>query len=135
MNTIKLSEINNFQNYILNKSGDCASVERILFEMVTKLKGRKPTWYYKGKKVIIDTKKENIEEINYCDSCGYQDILDEDSEECPSCGNSHGWFWGHRIKGTQHQLYSDEDWCRLNDEFKKKYIHLKRFDYLRNTDD
>jgi Zn finger protein HypA/HybF involved in hydrogenase expression len=132
METVNLSEIKNFQNYI-HSSKDTAVVERILFEMVTKLKGRKPTWYYKGKKIIIDITKENIEEIAYCDSCGYQEsssIDNEDDEYCPKCGG-YGYFVGHRVKGRQHEIYSDEQWSKLPNDFKKKYIYLKRFDYLR----
>lgn len=131
MKTIKLSEITNLQNYIHN-SKDTAVAERILFEMVTKLKGRKPTWYYNGRKVIIDIKKEDVEEIVYCDSCGYQEvssIANENDEHCPKCGG-YGYLVGHRIKSTQHQVYSDEQWNKLPDNFKKKYIYLKRFNYL-----
>ena len=45
METINLSEIKNFQNYIHN-SQDTAVVERILFEMVTKLKTKRHSREY-----------------------------------------------------------------------------------------
>ena len=127
--TINLSEIRNMQNKCFTKSGDCCTVERILFTIYKKQKGRKPTYYWQGNKINIDVKKEEIEKIAYCDSCGFQTTKDEDS--CNMCGNSYGWFEGYRLKGAEHQIYDDSLWSTLSDEFKSKYV-LKRFSYLRN---
>lgn len=127
MNTIKITEIKNHQNYMYSKSGECASVSRVFYELTMKLRGRKPTWYYQGKKIIADITKDDIEEIVYCDSCGYQTTDLE--AKCPRCGEIR--CSGLRIKGTQHNVYADEDWNRFKDDFKKQFIHLRKFDYLR----
>lgn len=126
--TINLSKIENMQNKCFTKNGDCCTVERILFTIYKTTKGRKPTYYYQDKKVIIDIKKKEIEKIAYCDSCGFQTIEDED--KCSNCGNDYGWFVGYRIKGTEHQIYDDTLWSTLSGEFKIKYM-LKRFESLR----
>ena len=124
MKTIKVSEIKNLQNSIYDSNGECSG-ERILYLIKNLQKGRKPTFYtYNNEKVIIDITQNDIEEIAYCDCCGYQ-TTDLDAE-CPI----HGEFRceGYRLKGKQHNIYSDSDWNRLTQEFKDKFKNnLDRF--------
>lgn len=125
MNTVKLSEIDNLQNTIFTKSGEICSGERILFLLKENPRGRKPTFYTEdNRKVVIDISKDNIEEIMYCDSCGFQST-DLDAN-CPNHGRYIVMF-GYRIKGKQHNIYSDKQWASLNHDFKKNFIYLDRF--------
>jgi len=137
METINLSEIKNFQNDVYNQCVGIGSAFIILHNILKK-KGRKPIYYYNGKKIIIDIQKEEVEEIEYCGSCGYQELkskINNKSEICPSCGCDFEWYTAYRIKGRQLDVYSDEQYKKLPDNFKNKFIHLKRFNYLRQGRD
>lgn len=112
MEYIKLSEIKNTQNYFLTKSGEICTGNRILMKIKKKTKGKFPTFYYQGKQVTIDITKEDIEEIIYCEHCGYQEVDRNDYKNndcCPRCSSVHAYGWeGYRIKGKVHYIYDDK---------------------------
>ena len=113
MEYIKLSEIENLQNYFLTKSGELCIGSYILMRIKRKIRGKFPTFYYQGKQVIIDVTKEDVEEIIYCEYCGYQELDKvanyETNVPCPRCGKIHAYGWeGYRIKGKIHHIYDDK---------------------------
>lgn len=124
MQTIKLSEIPNLCNTVTTKSGEICSGIRILYKIKESSRGKKPTFYYQGKQVILDIKKEDIEEILLCDFCGWQ-TSDLTQHECPKHGDD--LTITYRIKGTQHQVYEDRVWKTLKQDFKDKFVYLDRF--------
>lgn len=121
---IKISEIKNKQNMSITKSGETCSTELILRRVKTQKRGKKPTLYYKGKEVILDITKEDIERIIYCQHCGYQVNEDEwiRDSSCPHCNsNAHYGYEGFRIKNTLHYIYADFIWEKFPEEIKDRY--------------
>ena len=102
-NTIKLSEIPNFQNDIWS-STEQAVAERILFKLYNKKRMCK--YRYGDKLIKIDITKEDIEKINYCQICGsIKDVTLE--ENCPKCGRDLVMI-GYKLKERDYDMYSDE---------------------------
>lgn len=100
---IKLTEIENLQDYFLTKSGELCTGSHILMRIKNKIRGKFPTFYYQGKQVIINVLKEDIEKVVYCDYCGHQELdkgEHNDGKCCPMCNSIHAYGWeGYRIKG------------------------------------
>ncbi|EQC1535608.1 hypothetical protein ACY1J9_001439 [Clostridium botulinum] len=118
---IRLSEIENLQNKAITKNGEIVSLERILIRLYNGNKGRIPTYYYKGKKVIVDIKKDDIERIGYCDLCMIYILLDNEDEYCcPECKNNISFCEGFKLKNKNYYLYSDKEYSLLNEECKKR---------------
>lgn len=132
MNTINITDIKNHQDYAVTKSGELCTVELLLRRIKTQKRGSKPIIFYKGKEVVVDIIKDDIERILYCEHCGFQKAVNEgyweEENPCPICGNVQPYGWeGFRIKGTQHQIFSDKDWDRFGDKFKSQFTQLERF--------
>lgn len=104
MDTINLSEIKNMQNMCVSKSELAMRTSRLLMLIKDRKRGKFPTCFYKGKQIKIDVKKEDIEEIIYCENCGYQEVdsnIYNEGDICPSCGRIHSWgYQSYRLKGT-----------------------------------
>lgn len=137
MDYINATEIENFQNYAVTKSGELCVAELLLRRIKTQKKGIKPTIFYKGKEVILNITKSDIERMLYCKHCGFQRIVEDEVWEdegipCPICGNTHTYGWeGFRLKGTQHQIFSDEQWKKFSKNFKSQFTELDRFKELK----
>lgn len=118
---IKLSEVENLQNEAISKNGEIVSLERILIRLYNGSKGRIPTYYYKGKKVIVDIEKHDIERIGYCDHCMIYILLDSENVYCcPKCNNDISFYEGFKLKNKSYYLYSDKVYSNTNEEYKKR---------------
>lgn len=126
MEYIKLTEIENLQNYFLTKGGELCTGNHILMRIKNKIRGKFPIFYYQGKQVIINVGKEDIEEVIYCEQCGYQELDSEsykDNECCPRCNSTHAYGWeGYRIKGRKHHIYDDKILENMS-----QYVHKYNF--------
>lgn len=118
MKEINLTEIKNLQDMIYTKSGELCSGERILYCLYEGFKGRKPTYYtFNNEKINIDITKNDIEEITYCDSCGFQTT--DMNAKCPKHGEMRN--MGLRLKGEQHLIYGKDVWNTVTQEFKNQF--------------
>lgn len=136
MDYINATDIKNFQDYAVTKSGELCTVELLLRRIKTQKKGKKPTLYYKGMEVIPNITKSDIERILYCEHCGFQKVVNEDEWEeeipCPTCGSIYAYGWeGYRLKGTQYQIYSNKEWDSFSNNFKSQFTELDRFKELK----
>ena len=114
---MRLSEVENIQNEIITKSGVQTCFERVLIDIYRGKKGRKPTYYHKGQKVIIDITKDDIEKIVYCDCCMIY-VPDEIAKvKCNKCGNEISWIQGYKLKNKKYYLYSDNEWSGFNKDY------------------
>ncbi|MGL5329456.1 MAG: hypothetical protein ACRDD7_09310, partial [Peptostreptococcaceae bacterium] len=104
-------------NKCISKSGDRCVLERILYKLKDGGSGRFPTYYYKGMRIIVDIKKEDVDRVTYCDRCMIY-VKDDDSEGCPKCGNIHSYCIGYKIKFKKMYLHGDGD---VSENYIKKY--------------
>lgn len=114
---MRLSEVYNVQNEVVTKSGVLTCFERILMDIYQGRKGKKPTYYYKGKEVIIDVNKDDIERIAYCDRCMTYVSHENAKNECNKCGNEISWMQGWKLKNGKYYLYSDDVWYNFNKNY------------------
>lgn len=121
MKEINVTDIKNFQNTIYIKNGETCIGERILYKILKKSKGRKPTYYtINNEKININITKDDIEEVVYCDFCGFQSADLE--AKCPS-HPKHELQYGYRLKGRKHLIYDDNTWSKL-------LLNKKQYPYL-----
>ena len=118
---MRLSEVKNISNEIITKSGERCSFERILIDVYEGRRGRKPTYYHKGKKVIIDITKDDIEKIAHCDRCMIYVLHEIAGDKCNKCGNEISWMQGYKLKNRKYYLYSDDEW----NGFSKNYTSTR----------
>lgn len=112
MNSIKLSQIDNFQRTILYGSKqETANVERLLIDIYKGKRWRKSYINLANEFYLIekDLTKDDIEEIAYCDSTKHRYEVPScaSPDECIYCGRN-DLFIGYVIKGRNHDRYEPE---------------------------